>query len=344
MIIIGLDPHKRSHTAVALEPAGRVAGMLKVAADKNTKRRLLAWAGQWPDRRWAVEGANGLGRLVAQQLVAMGENVVDVPAKLASRARLLETGHGNKTDDLDARSIAAVAQRRQDLRQVATENHSAVLRLLSDRRDELNQERRRTINRLHRLLRDLVPGGAPLELSASAAAKILATVRSTSSVDLQRRSAAKDHIADVRRLDRALAKNRKQSSQEIAISGTSLTDILGVSDVLATKILGHVGDVTRFSNDDRFANYSGTAPIEASSGDIVRHRLSRAGNRQLNHALHLAARVQVMREGPGKTYYARKLTESKTKAEALRCLKRQLAKVVYRHLMADLTTSLMRAA
>jgi transposase len=121
-------------------------------------------------------------------------------------------------------------------------------------------------------------------------------------------------------------------AEAVAASGNSLTEIFGISEVLAAKILGHTGDITRFANADR---YAGTAPIEVSSGDQRRHRLSRAGNRSLNHALHLAARVQTMHPGPGRTHYARKQAEQKTPAEALRSLKRQLAKVVYRHLRDD---------
>jgi transposase len=122
-----------------------------------------------------------------------------------------------------------------------------------------------------------------------------------------------------------------------------LTAIVGIGDVLATKILGHVGDVGRFASANHFASYSGTAPIEVSSGEITRHRLSRSGNRSLNNALHLAARVQVMHPGPGRDHYERKLAEHKSSREALRSLKRQLAKVVYRHLVADQVQRLVAA-
>ena len=124
-------------------------------------------------------------------------------------------------------------------------------------------------------------------------------------------------------------------SAAVAASGTTLTTVFGISDVLAAKILGHVGDVSRFGPADRFASYSGTAPIEVSSGEVIRHRLSRSGNRSLNNALHIAARVQVMHPGPGQDHYGRKVREGKSSREALRSLKRQLAKVVYRHLVAD---------
>jgi transposase len=338
---IGIDPHKSSHTAVALDEAGHVLGELRVSVNKATLRRLQSWAGDWPERTWAIEGAGGLGHLLAQQLVAAGEAVVDVPATLAARSRLLGRGHGRKTDGIDANSVASVAQHHPDLRPVGCEDHSAVLRLLSDRRDELAAERRRVVNRLHRLLRDLHPGGAPTELSAQSASRLLATTRPCSAADVERKVMARQLVVDLRRLDRALADNRARCAAAVAASGTTLTTVFGISDVLAAKILGHTGDVSRFSSANRFASYTGTAPVEASSGDLTRHRLSRGGNRSLNNALHLAARVQIMHPGPGREHYERKLAEHKSSAEALRSLKRQLAKIVYRHLVADRTRCLV---
>lgn len=344
MITIGIDPHKSSHTAVALDPSGRILGELRVPASRATPERFLRWAKDWPERIWAVEGAAGLGHLLAQQLVAREETVLDVPATLAARARLLGRGHGRKTDGIDARSVATVAQSQPDLRRVGPENHSAVLRLLSDRRDELTQERRRVVNRLHRLLRDLRPGGAPTELSAARASELLGHIRPRAVVDLERKAMARALVADLRRIDRALVENRARCAAAVAASGTTLTAIFGISDVLAAKILGHVGDVSRFRSADRFASYTGTAPIEVSSGEVTRHRLSRRGNRSLNNALHLAARVQTMHPGPGRDHYDRKLVEHKSSREALRSLKRQLAKVVYRHLVADRAHRLALAA
>jgi transposase len=335
VITIGIDPHKASHTAVALDGGGRVLGELRCPANQATLERLLRWAERWPERIWAVEGAAGLGHLLAQQLVASEEAVLDVPATLAARARLLDRGHGRKTDAIDATCVARVAQHQPDLHRVGAEDHSALLRLLSDRRDELTGERRRAVNRLHRLLRDLHPGGAPTELSTKAAGELLHQIRPVTLVGLERKAMARALVADLRRIDRALLENRARCAAAVAASGTSLTAVFGISDVLAAKILGHVGDVARFSSSDCFASYSGTAPIEVSSGEVTRHRLSRSGNRALNNALHLAARVQVMHAGPGHDHYARKLAENKSSREALRSLKRQLAKVVYRHLVAD---------
>jgi transposase len=206
---------------------------------------------------------------------------------------------------------------------------------VANRRDELTQGRRTVINRLHRLLRDLHPGGAPTELSAEAASRLLGRIRPAAAVDLERKTMARALVADLRRIDRALVENRTRCAAAVAASGTTVTAIFGISDVLSAKILGHAGDVSRFRSADRFASYTGTAPIEVSSGEVTRHRLSRSGNRSLNNALHLAARVQVMYPGPGRDHYERKLAEHKSSREALRSLKRQLAKVVYRPLVAD---------
>jgi hypothetical protein len=182
VITIGIDPHKRSLTAAALDPHSRLLGQLRLPASGQAATQLLVWAEQWPQRRWAVEGASGLGRGIAQLLVAAGEPVLDVPAKLAARARLLGTSSARKSDLADAASVAAAAIHHRQLRPVALEDHTVVLRLLSDRRDDLVAERTRTLSRLHVLLSDLQPGGANRELTAARAAALLR--RSTRSLPL----------------------------------------------------------------------------------------------------------------------------------------------------------------
>jgi hypothetical protein len=167
VITIGIDPHKRSLTAAALDSNSKLLGQLRVPTTAQAARQLLAWAAVWPERCWAVEGASGLGRPIAQLLVGAGEQVLDVPAKLAARARLLGTSSARKTDLADAASVATAAIHHRRLRPVALENQTAILRLLSDRRDDLVAERTRILSRLHVLLADLQPGGAKRELSAT---------------------------------------------------------------------------------------------------------------------------------------------------------------------------------
>ena len=334
-IVIGIDPHKASHTATAIGPGSVEAATISLRAARSTPQELLSWAARWPERRWAIEGARGLGQLLAQQLVAAGEHVVDVPASLSARVRTLDTGHGRKTDRIDAAAVALVATQRPDLPRVTADDHHCVLRLLSDRRDELTRERRRTINRLHRHLRDLIAGGAPTQLSAKTAAGLLAKVRPRDGVEAERKQIARNLLADVRRLDGALAENRRRCVAAVAASGTTLTHLAGISDVLAAKISGHIGDIGRFPSADHLASYAGTAPIEASSGDVIRHRLSRRGNRQLNNAIHLAAHTQTIHPGPGRDYYQRRRNTGNSRPEALRLLKRQLTKTIYRTLLSD---------
>jgi transposase len=335
VITIGIDPHKRSLTAAALDSNSRLLGQLRVPTTGQAAQQLLAWAAGWPERRWAVEGATGLGRGIAQLLVTTGEQVLDVPAKLAARARLLGTSSARKTDLADAASVATAAIHHRRLRPVAPEDQTVILRLLSDRRDDLVAERTRTLSRLHVLLADLHPGGATRELTATQAAAMLRQVRPVTVVAVERKRIARELLADVRRLDRQV----KTASQAIRIAvrehGTTLTEVFGVGAVLAAKLLGHAGDITRFPDRDHFASYSGTAPVEASSGDVRRHRLNRGGNRQLNTALHLVAVCQIRDPSPGQAYYQRKLAQAKTPEEARRSLKRHLANVVYSHLLTD---------
>jgi transposase len=156
-VTIGVDPHKASHTAAALDEHGHLLGQQRITATLEGYQALRQWAGQWEDRRWAVEGAHGIGRALAQRLVGDGEQVLDVPAKLAARVRVLSVGHGRKSDPHDAISVAIAARSVPCLRQVGVEDQAVVLHLLTKRRQDLVAARTQTINRLHRLLMDLVP-------------------------------------------------------------------------------------------------------------------------------------------------------------------------------------------
>jgi transposase len=335
VITIGIDPHKASLTAVAVDPSGRPLGHRRLVVNAGTLNQLMAWAAGWPTRRFAIEGAYGLGRPIAQQLAAAGERVLDVPATLAVRARLLSTGGGRKTDTADAVSVAQAALHNPMLRVVAAEDQTTILRLLAERRDDLAGERTRILNRLHGLLRDLVPGGAPTDLTAAKAAALLRRVRPVTATAACRRQLARELLGDLRRVDARLADNKAQLQDALAATGSTLPQVHGLGVVVAAKLLGHVGDIRRFPSQDHFASYSATAPLDASSGNQQRHRLNTGGNRQLNAALHLIAVCQARDPGPGRRYYLRKLSEGKTPAEARRALKRRLANVIYRRILAD---------
>jgi transposase len=150
-----------------------------------------------------------------------------------------------------------------------------------------------------------------------------------------RRRLASEILRDVRALDRKVADLNGRIEAELEASGTTLTEIFGIGPILAARIIGTVGDVTRFPTKSHFASYSGTAPVEASSGKVVRHRLSLAGNRKLNYALHMIAVCQARSDARGGVYYRKKIAEGKSRKEALRCLKRRISDAVFRSLMAD---------
>ena len=334
-VTIGVDPHKMSVTIEVFDTHERLLGSGRFDTTNTGYAAMQRYVKQWPDRVWAVEGANGAGRPLAQRLVAAGENVVDVPAKLAARVRLFDTGHNRKTDALDAHSIAVVAVRTDGLRRVVEDGELEALRMLTDRRDELARQRVQTVNRLQRLLSELVPGQRKRDLSATQAKVMLATVRPRDIAGKTRRRMAAEEIADLVAVDAKLKKIKADLKAAVLERGSTLMDIYGVGPAGAARVLADVGDVARFADRNRFASWTGTAPLDASSGEQNRHRLSRAGNRRMNHVLHVAAIVQIRHDTEGRAYYRRKLAAGKSPMEALRCLKRRLSDVVYRQLVAD---------
>ena len=278
-------------------------------------------------------------RPLAQRLLEAGERVVDVPAKLAARARLLDTGHGRKTDAHDAHSVAVAAVRAKDLRVLAPDGQLEALRMLVDHRDQLSNQRVATVNRLHALLAELTPGQAKKDLTALQAKAILASVRPRDVVGKTRRRVAADELADLMAIEKKVKALTIEIKAIVKERGSHLMDLPGVGPVVAARILADVGDVARFADRNRFASWTGTAPLDASSGEQTRHRLSRAGNRRMNRMLHIAATTQIRLDTEGRRYYRRKLADGKTRMEAMRCLKRRISDAVYRQLVADAARS-----
>jgi transposase len=334
-VIIGVDPHKLSATIEVVDHHGHLLGSGRYTTDRAGYTAMRSYAKTWPNRVWAVEGANGAGRPLAQRLVAAGEQVVDVPAKLAARVRLFDTGHNRKTDALDAHSIAMVAVHTPGLRVVAPDGELEALRMLTDRRDELAGLRVQIVNRLQRLLSELIPGQRKKDLSALQAKAMLATVRPRDIAGKTRRRMAAEELTDLAAVDAKLKKIKAELKTAVQARGSTLMDIHGIGPAGAARVLADVGDIARFADRNRFASWTGTAPLDASSGEQIRHRLSRAGNRRLNHVIHIAAIVQLRHDTEGRAYYRRKLAAGKTPMEALRCLKRRLSDVIYRRLVAD---------
>src|SRR6266568_5165797 len=246
-VMIGVDPHKASHTAVAIGAAEETLAELRVRASESQTERLRAWAQAWPERTWAVEGAGGVGHLLAQQLLAAGERVLDVPPKLAARVRLLQAGDTNKNDPNDAFSVAVAALRSPGVREASRDDHATVLKIWSKRYKDLGRTRTQVACRLHQVLCELIPGGVAKQITAGQAAHILESIT---------------------------------PADAVAAARTSLTGLFGVGPVITAAVIGDVRIVSRFPNRDHFAACNGTAPIEVSSGGRKVYRLSRRGNRR----------------------------------------------------------------
>jgi transposase len=246
-VLIGVDTHKASLAVAAIDEAtGEILERASFPQDRAGLRGLERWARRFPERRWAVENAGGLGRHLAGRLAGSGESVVDVPPKLSARVRMLLSGNARKNDGVDALATALAASRNGRLAAVDPEDSSEAMRLLSERREDLVAERTRALNRLHGLLRDLLPGGAARSLSADRAARILRGIRPKGASARLRRRLALEVLRDVRTLDRKIADLGGRIEAEVQASGTTLTQIFGIGPILAARIMGTVGDVTRF--------------------------------------------------------------------------------------------------
>jgi transposase len=337
-VVIGMDPHKRSATIEVMSADEAIHGGGRFATDRDGYAAMVRYGKQWSSRVWAIEGCAGIGKHIANRLLADGEQVVDVPPNLSARARVFATGQGRKTDATDAHSVALVGTRMTGLRPVVDDQQLTVLRVLVDRRRSLGEDHTRMVSQLHQLLLELIPGGAKKDLSARQAKALLARVRPRDAAGKTRRRVAAELIADLERVHARKKAADKELTELVAATGTGLLNLHGIGPSGAARLLVEVGDITRFPTKAHFASWNGTAPIDASSGDQIRHRLSRAGNRQINRVLHIMARVQIRNPSQGRDYYERKQASGKTKMEATRCLKRRLSDIVYRSMLDDTIT------
>ena len=335
-VVIGMDPHKRSVTIEVMGADEEVLGSRRFGTDVAGFKAMFEYVKQWPDRVWAIEGCNGIGRHVAMRLIADGQDVVDVPPKLSARARVFSTGQGRKTDATDAHSVALVGTRMTGLRPVVADDQLTVLRMLADRRRALGEEHTRKVSQLHALLLELLPGGAKKDLSAAQAKALLAKVRPRDLVGKTRRRLAAELVGDLEQIYARKKAADKELKALVAATDTGLLDLHGIGPSGAARLLVEVGDITRFPDRNHFASWTGTAPIDASSGDHVRHRLSRGGNRQINRVLHIMATVQLRNPTEGRAYFDRKKAGGKSSNEGMRCLKRRLSDAVYRVMVDDL--------
>jgi hypothetical protein len=324
----------------------KVVAMGRYGTDKAGYAEMLRAGRKFGDRVWAVEGCNGAGRHIAHRLVADGETVLDVPARLSAQVRVFATGNGRKTDPAGAHSVALAALRAPNLVQLEVTPDRVALGLLADRRDELGRARTQAINRIHRLLLDLVPGGAKRFLSAAQARALLAATRPRDIAGKTRRRLAAELITELEGIDRKIKACRKQIQALAGAQDSTLPGLHGIGPSGAARLLADVGQQPPPGAGpgggpppppprDHFASWNGTAPLDASSGQQQRHRLSRAGNRPVNRALHIMAVVQLRSPTEGRAYYDARKAAGKTSIEAMRCLKRRLSNVACRQMLHD---------
>jgi transposase len=333
MVVIGIDSHKRTHTAVAVDGNGRKLSEKLVATSPDGHLELLRWARRWSDRMWALEDCRHLTRRLEADLLRTGERAVRVPPKLMAGARRSARQPG-KSDPIDALSVARAALRESDLPVARLDGVERTLRLLVDHREDLIRDRTAHQARLRWFLVEL--GIAEPKLRTLAQAGVLAGLERQLAGRLEASARiGRDLLSRIRELTCAITALAVEIRTLTANVAPTLLALPGCGALIAAKIMGETSGVTRFRSRAAFANHNGTAPIPVWSGNVVRHRLNPGGNRQLNAAMHRIAVTQLRGPGGGREYVARRVASGDTKLEAIRALRRRISDEVYRRLQVD---------
>jgi transposase len=333
MVVIGVDSHKRTHTAVATDGTGRKLAEKTVAAMSAGHLELVRWAARFDVRTFALEDCRHLSRRLSNDLLVAGERVIRVPPKLMAGARRSSREPG-KSDPIDALAVARAALR-EDLPAATLDGPDREVRLLVDHRDDLVAERTRAQNRLRWHLHELDPGSEPVARSLDRGVVLAALERDLATAPGTVGRLARDLVTRIRDLTRTINDLEREISRLVADLAPSLLDLTGCGPLTAAKLVGETAGVGRFRSKAAFARHNGSAPLPVWSGNTERHRLSRTGNRQLNLALHRIAITQLQREGPGKTYLEHRRAQGDTKAEAIRALRRRISDEIYRRMRDD---------
>lgn len=338
MVVLGVDPHKKTHTVVAVDPAGRQLAMITVPATTAGHLKLARWAARFPQRRWAVEDGRHVSGQLVRALLAAGHDVTWVPTKLMASARASSRSRG-KSDPIDALAVARAALREPDLPTAHLDQQSLDLRLLVDHREHLVAERTRDINRLRWDLVDLDPSLEPtgskmttqrvLRELIDQLALLPSTVRSRLASEKAHRIL--DNTVRINELEREIIAT-------VEPLAPTLMALFGVAGLTAAKVMGEVAGIDRFATPAKLANHAGTACIPVWSGNTEKHRLNRGANRQLNCAVHRIAITQVRHHPPAQQLFARRRAQGDTKAGAYRVVKRHLIDVIYRAMTTDAQT------
>jgi transposase len=333
MVVLGADLHKRSHTVVVIDETGRKLAEKTIAATDEGHLELRRWATQWPDRTWGLEDCRHLSRRLDAELVRAGEAVVRVPPKLMAGARRSGREPG-KSDPIDALAVARAVLREPDLPVATLDGPDRQARLLIDHREDLVAERTRHEQRLRWFLVELAiaePASRSLgritaqaEIEASLAGRTEPVAR-----------IARDLLARIAELSTTIRALEREIETLIRTLASILLELPGCGPLTAAKIVGEAAGISRFRSKEAFARHNGTAPVPVWSGNTVRHRLNRGGNRQLNVALHRIAITQVRLGGLGKAYLEHRMAAGDSRTEAIRALRRRISDEVFRRLRAD---------
>ena len=338
MVVVGTDVHKRTHTFVAVDEVGRKLGEKVVPATTAGHLKALAWARLefGDDLLWGIEDCRNLSARLERDLLSASQQVVRVAPKLMAQARASARTRG-KSDPIDALAVAHAVLRHPDLPIAAHDEISRELKLLVDRREDLVAQRTSTINRLRQRVHELDPAAEPKLASLHREGP---RVLLGEWLDIQNgllAELARDELADVTRLTEVIDALAARIGNTVRTVAPALLALPGCGELTAAKLVAETAGVNRFTSEAAFARHSGTAPVPVWSGNTAgRVRLTRSGNRQLNAALHRIAITQIrLTTSSGHAYYRKRLATGNSKTEALRCLKRRLARVVYQRLRTD---------
>jgi transposase len=334
MVTIGVDLHKRWHTAVAVDEQGRKLAERTIRATPPGHLELLGWAGQWPDRRWGLENCRHLSRRLEADLLCAGEAVVPISPKLMAGARRSSREPG-KSDPIDALAVARAVLREPDLPVARLDGPERDVRLLVDHRDDLVAERTRMQNRLRWHLHELHPGEEPALRSLDRQHVLDALEARLAGPTSTAARIALELVVRIRELTATIDRLEREIAGLMAQLAPTLLALLGCGPLTAAKLVGETAGIGRFRSSAAFARHDGTAPVPVWSGNVTRHRLSRGGNRQLNVALHRIAITQLQRPGPSRDYLAKRMAAGNTRTEAIRALRRRISDEVYRRLRLD---------
>jgi transposase len=333
MVVLGADLHKRSHTIVVIDGTGRQLAEKTIAATDTGHLELRRWAAQWPERTWGLEDCRHLSRRLDAELVRAGESVVRVAPKLMAGARRSGREPG-KSDPIDALAVARAVLREPGLPVATLDGPDRAVRLLVDHREDLVGERTRHEQRLRWFLVEMaVAEPAPRSLGRPAVQVALGAALVGRTEPVAR--FARDLLARIVELSATIRTLEHEIESLVRTSAPTLLALPGCGSLTAAKIIGETAGISRFHSKEAFARHNGSAPVPVWSGNVIRHRLNRGGNRQLNAALHRIAITQIRLAGPGKVYFDHRQAAGDTRTEAIRALRRRLSDEVFRRLRAD---------